>query len=528
MEKFDFYPWQREAFEKIKEKDAIVAAPTGSGKTWVAYLWAGLLNLQGQTTTPEVEKVIFTAPIKALSNERYLDLRKMGFDVGIETGDFKKNEGAPVLCCTQEIYTLKYAGKPNLRIVIDEFHYIFGDPERARAYIDGISNSHPDSRILVMSATFGGSAEVKKYLNRVTGRSFELYEGKKRVTELIFLPKKPMTIDKVKDALVFVFSQKGTVELAYRIAKRRKHKSKAEKRRIYEIAEILGVEKVHMPLLRGVGMYHGGMLPKEKLLVESAFRERLLDVVVGTNALSLGVNLPAKYAVFAQLVRYHDREPISKNEFLQMAGRAGRKGLFDKGFVTWLKDSPFEQRSANTKNIFRALMKAPLEKASVVLMPDYGKLLRKQRTLEDEANFIARYSLPVVDERYVMDELRRDLKTIERSIKELVSPEERERFRKVLADIWYSEMEIGENLEMAQLFMWDGRADALTAAEVINLFEKNYLKALLKVKRFANHLPEGYEFVGMEYLDRTVEELDGTIYGFEDKIREIESSSYLP
>jgi hypothetical protein len=44
------------------------------------------------------------------------------------------------------------------------------------------------------------------------------------------------------------------------------------------------------------------------------------------------------------------------------------------------------------------------------------------------------------------------------------------------------------------------------------------------VKRFSHHLPEGYEIVGMQYLDRTVEEIDGTIYGFEEKIREIEWS----
>jgi superfamily II RNA helicase len=50
-------------------------------------------------------RVIFTAPIKALSNERYMELRSMGFDAGLETGDFKKNAGAQVLCCTQEIYT---------------------------------------------------------------------------------------------------------------------------------------------------------------------------------------------------------------------------------------------------------------------------------------------------------------------------------------------------------------------------------------------------------------------------------------
>lgn len=520
----DFYPWQLKAFDSLQGKDGVLAAPTGSGKTWVAYLWAGLLDLDGTVIPPGRRRIIFTAPIKALSNERYLDLRKMGLDVGIETGDFKKNENAPIICCTQEIYTLKYAGRPNLSVIVDEFHYIFGDPERARTYIEGLRNTHPDSRLLVMSATFGGTRDVGRYLSRVAGRDFQVYEGTERVTDLVFLPRKPFRLEGIHDSLVFLFSQKGAVDLAYRIARKRKRRGRAFRKRLYELADILDVPKVHMPLLRGVGVYHGGMLPKEKLLVEAAFRERILDVVVGTNALALGVNLPAEYAVFAQLVRYHDREPISKNDFLQMAGRAGRKGLFDTGYVTWLKDSPYEQRRADTGAIFKKLVKASPEKACVSLQPDYGKLLKKQRTISDEAEFIAEYSLPPMDVSLVESELYQGLKYIERSLKEMVPSGERERFKSVLADIWYGEMEIGENLEMAQLFYWDGKADALTAAQVINLFEKNYLKALLKVKRFAHHLPSGYEIVGMQYLDRTVEEIDGTIYGFEEKIREIEWS----
>ena len=119
---------------------AVLSAPTGAGKTWVAYLWAGLVDETGRPLTDRsgCDKVIFTAPIKALSNERYMDLLKMGFDVGIETGDFKKNAGAPVICCTQEIYNLKYAGMDGIRLIIDEFHYIFSENERSRAYIDGL------------------------------------------------------------------------------------------------------------------------------------------------------------------------------------------------------------------------------------------------------------------------------------------------------------------------------------------------------------------------------------------------------
>ncbi|MCL2767847.1 MAG: DEAD/DEAH box helicase, partial [Synergistaceae bacterium] len=69
----------------IKENSAVLSAPTGSGKTLVAYLWAGILNEDGYVQDTK-ERIIFTAPIKALSNERYMDLRRMGLDVGIETG----------------------------------------------------------------------------------------------------------------------------------------------------------------------------------------------------------------------------------------------------------------------------------------------------------------------------------------------------------------------------------------------------------------------------------------------------------
>jgi superfamily II RNA helicase len=520
-----FYPWQIEAFDRVKGRDAVLAAPTGSGKTWVAYLWAGLMDMEGNTWPPGSKRVIFTAPIKALSNERYMELRRMGLDVGIETGDFKKNESAPVICCTQEIYSLKYAGTGGLKVIVDEFHYIFDDPDRARTYIEGIRDTHPDSPILVMSATFGGAQSVGDYLDRITGRRFEVYEGRERVTKLVFTPRKPARFERLHDALVFVFSQKGAVDLSYKIARKRERKGKAHRERLYELASILDVDNVHMPLLRGVGVYHGGMLPKEKLLVESAFRERILDVVCGTNALALGVNLPAEYVVFAQLVRYHDREPISRNEFSQMAGRAGRKGLFDTGFVTWLKSSPFESRGVDTGAVFRHLVGAQPEKATVSLRPDYGKLLKKRRTVIDEAEYIASFSLPPSDPRIIEGQLIAGLKFIERSIREMAEPEAREHFRETLADIWYGEMEIGENLEMAHLFLKDGKADALTAAQVINLFEKSYLKSLLKVKRFSNHIPPGYQITGMQYLDRTVEELDGTIYGFEEKIQEIEESA---
>ena len=521
-----FYDWQLRAFDRIRGRSAVLSSPTGTGKTLVAYLWAGILREDGQVVVPG-ERIIFTAPIKALSNERYLDLRRMGLDVGIETGDFKRNEGAPIVCCTQEIYTLKYCRLPGQRLVVDEFHYVFSDPDRARAYIDGLRDTHPDTPVLVMSATFGGADTIGAYLSDVSERPFIVCENFERVTELIFRPKPPATINGIRDALVFVFSQKGAAELAYRIARTRRRISPEKRKRLYELADILDVPKVQMPLLCGVGVYHGGMLPKEKLLVEAAFRERILDVVAGTDALSLGVNLPAETAVFAQLVHYHDDAPISKIEFLQMSGRAGRKGLFDTGYVTWLADSPFEHKAFKTDLVFRELMEAEPEGACVTLRPAFGRLLRKQVTLKDEVRYICDYSLPKQDPALVEGLLRDGLKKIDRALRKLVPVKARDRFRKIMANIWYEEMDVDENLAIAVLFFHDDTPGALEAARLAAPFERNYLQALLKIKRFANRLPKGYRFRGMRELNNAVDSIDPTIFGFEEKIGEIEHTLSL-
>ena len=519
-----FYDWQLRAYHHIKDNSAVLSAPTGAGKTIVAYLWAGLLNLSGSINpNPDASRIIFTAPIKALSNERYLDLRRMGFDVGIETGDFKRNEGASIICCTQEIYTMKYAGVPGQKLIVDEFHYIFTDSSRARTYIDGIRNTDPSTQILVMSATLGGIKSVGKYLSDICQREFVIHSARKRITELIFQPNDPVKLYEVHDALVFLFSQRGVVDLADQISRTRKRIPPENVKRIDELAKILEVKKTLPGIYKGVGIYHGSMLPKEKLLVESAFRERLLDVVCGTNALALGVNLPAEYVIFAQLVNYYNYSPITRNEFLQMSGRAGRKGLFDPGYVTWLKDSEFECGKFKTGKIFRQLMEKSSERAVIKLSPSYGRLLRRQVMIEDEAVYIAEYSLPSQKISTVLRELKAGMKKIDILAKRMVRGSSRPRFMKILAEIWYDEMEIEENLEMAGLFLDEGNPSAIMAAKLIIQYERNYLQALLKVKRFANQLPSSRRFRLMDELDSTVDTIDPTIYGFEEKLGEIEA-----
>ena len=114
------YEWQKECLELIKDRNAILSAPTSAGKTKVAYIW---MDVKGAVEGRH--KIIYTVPIKALANEKTDELVQLyGKEhVGIETGDVKVRENSPILVCTQEIYTRKYARqKKNFKVVMDEFH----------------------------------------------------------------------------------------------------------------------------------------------------------------------------------------------------------------------------------------------------------------------------------------------------------------------------------------------------------------------------------------------------------------------
>jgi superfamily II DNA or RNA helicase len=506
--------------ERVRGRDAILSAPTGSGKTWVAYRWAGLMDDDGNARFSSSSRVIFTAPIKALSNERYLDLRRMGFDVGLETGDFKKNSDASVLCCTQEIYTIKYAHIPNQRVIVDEFHFIFRSPERTRAYIDGIRGTSGESMLLVMSATFGGPQTVRSYLEEMARRDFELFETDERVTKLVFR-NKGVHYSKIHDALVFVFSRRGAEHTAAQIARARKKIDRANRARLREMADILEVSRTPETLLYGVGVYYGSLYPKEKLLVEMAFRERILDVVVGTDALSLGVNLPAESVIFAQMAKYVDG-PLTHNEFLQMAGRAGRKGYFETGYVSFISRSRTEHHDYDTETLYRQVLASPREGATIYLQPAVGKLLKGHVTLEAEARMIADCSLPRIAYERALTEVEELLTLIRRTLGLIKNRSERKKLESALADLWFDELSVPGNFALAHLFVTEREPDAMKAAEILKNEEKNYLQALLKVKRYAGRMPDGYKFSNMERIDATVERIDVTVFGFEEKIKALD------
>jgi replicative superfamily II helicase len=151
------YPAQETAvLELFEDKNVILNTPTGSGKSLVAAAAQFKALARG-------EHSVYTCPIKALVNEKWLALcREFGPEnVGLSTGDASVNRDAPVLCCTAEILAniaLREGAQANVQeVIMDEFHY-YADRERRAAWQIPLCTM-PRARFLLMSATLGGTAD---------------------------------------------------------------------------------------------------------------------------------------------------------------------------------------------------------------------------------------------------------------------------------------------------------------------------------------------------------------------------------
>lgn len=395
--------WQSECLETIRhEKNVILSSPTGSGKTKVFLNWAKEKKEQAELEGKK-HKVYITAPIKALSNQRFRELKEQGVKVGLETGDIKDvPEGANYICCTQEIYTNKYLEDEDATLIMDEFHYIFEDNRRARTYIDSLHNSKAQNMLLA-SATFGNTNKFSTYVNNTSGRNFYNYENDKRITDLEY--KGEIDPDEIEDALVVTFSARNCQKIADSIWNQREESDSTTQANIDSIASGMQIKNDDLvtDCKSGIAYYYGSMLPKEKLFVEQLFESRLIDTVVGTDALALGVNFPVQKVVFAQLAKYYDG-PISKNLFEQLSGRAGRKGYFDNGEVYYC-DFGVEDYDYDTSDLFREIIGKSNEDAAIRLTPNIKNVLMDKTTIAEEASFISRFSTMEYDEDEVSEEI---------------------------------------------------------------------------------------------------------------------------
>lgn len=404
----DYYPneeknpfaWQSKCLNSIKNENyVILSSPTGTGKTNVFMKWA-------------IEKgnkpIYITAPIKALSNQRYKELKEAGLNVGIETGDVKNvSPDNDIICLTQEIYTAKYADVENATLIMDEFHYIFENQSRARAYIDGLVNSKAKN-IILCSATFGDTGSFHKYINKISGHPFAMYENSERSTPLEYVG--GLDTPDIHDALVVAFSAKGCQECMDCIADTREPMSPVQEMPIAELAKQYDIDDYATLVQNGVGMYCGRMLPKEKSFIEECYKKRLIDTVVGTDALALGVNFPVQTVVFAQLAKYYDG-PISKNLFDQISGRAGRLPYYDKGYIAYT-NMGIESYDYDTDSLFAEYQERNNEAVTICLQPNIKNILLGLRTPEQEAAYVCKYSSEDRDEHIMLDSVNEDISNI--------------------------------------------------------------------------------------------------------------------
>jgi len=159
---FELSPFQKYAIEGIVTGNHVITtAHTGSGKTLSAEFAIKYFLSKGK-------KVIYTSPIKALSNQKFKDFHKLSSDIGILTGDIKVNSEASLLVMTTEILcnTLYYKQNNNSGlldfdmdfenelacVVFDEIHYI-NDPERGRVWEESIMMLPKNVQIIGLSAT---------------------------------------------------------------------------------------------------------------------------------------------------------------------------------------------------------------------------------------------------------------------------------------------------------------------------------------------------------------------------------------
>ena len=384
---FTLDPFQIDSVKSIEAGNSVVvSAATGTGKTLIAdYIIDKYLK--------KSRRVIYTAPIKALSAQKYRDFcSEYGEEnIGIMTGDVVVNPNAPVLIMTTEIYRNMLLTKDEIidhvsYVVFDEIHFI-NDIERGTIWEESVIFSPVHIRFLCLSATIPNAEEFAAWIQDIKKHQVDVVRYEKRAVPLNHLAydlslgvttidnvindkegneffkrkrnkgrrknEKPQKIEHryliklIEDKLpciFFNFSRKDCEKRAVELARKRDFIKDKDKKHIIELSNKLitaeyrsltSIQNLKYCLSHGIGFHHAGILPKAKELVELLFSEGLIKVLYATETFAVGINMPAKTVCFASLEKYDgiSFRYINSKEYFQLAGRAGRRGIDDVGYA---------------------------------------------------------------------------------------------------------------------------------------------------------------------------------------------------
>ncbi len=161
-------------------------------------------------------------------------------------------------------------------------------------------------------------------------------------------------------AIVFIFSRAACDDAVRQVIRDGVRLTDAQERSaIRQVAErrveplgdedlrVLGYDEWLEGLERGVAAHHAGLVPVFRETVEECFAAGLLKVVFATETLSLGINMPARSVVIERFTKYGGagRATLTSGEYLQLTGRAGRRGLDEEGHavVAWSTEITFAE-----------------------------------------------------------------------------------------------------------------------------------------------------------------------------------------
>lgn len=354
--------FQIDAIEEIeKGNSVVVSAATGTGKTLIAdYLIDKFLK--------ERKRVIYTSPIKALSNQKFKEFKKSFGEemVGLLTGDITINHNAQIIIMTTEIYRNMLVTKDELidqlsYIVFDEIHFI-NDYERGTVWEEAIIFSPEHVRFLCLSATIpnarefadwiksikGHEVSVVKYEKRAVPLTHKLYDTSLGLTTMKEL-KDSLELDKYPDyhksfkrkkdrdkkkhftmpyhadlvdelthqnklpGLFFVFSRRRCEELADDLSRKHDFTNASQKEKItqifldivpQELRKMESVQFLRRILPKGIAVHHAGLLPALKDVVEELFGQGLISVLYATETFAVGINMPARTVCFHALEKF--------------------------------------------------------------------------------------------------------------------------------------------------------------------------------------------------------------------------------
>ena len=440
------YPFELDDFQKRgiirveNHENVLICAHTSSGKTLVAeYAIAKTKQLK--------KRIIYTSPIKALSNQKFRDFKLLFNDVGIITGDVSINQDAQCIIMTTEILqNWLYKENDKLKsvdyIIFDEVHYI-NDQERGHVWEEILILLPSNIGLVMLSATIPNYFDFARWIGRIKGITIYIEITYKRVVPLehkIYINNKNIFIFKTGDdkilednihsalkaikdegnnfnmkknkpqgkkerqqrldklfnqiksynsfllkrqleefnnkkpnstnsitrthlkieeivsyinkhdltpCVMFTFSIKKIDEYAKMLSQNTyinqneseriiKFFNKSIKSKLSESDQKIGqIQFLKKLLPSGIGVHHSGLLPILKEIVEILYSKGLIKILFATTSFSIGLNMPTKTVVFTDITKFNEgkSEILSSSEYLQMCGRAGRRGHDDKGHV---------------------------------------------------------------------------------------------------------------------------------------------------------------------------------------------------